>query len=492
MPLIPLEIPPGIYRNGTEYQSAGRWRDASLVRWSEGVMRPVGGWSRRGTVDVAGAARGALAWRDLAGDRWLALGEHDSLKVMKASNILTDITPVGLTVGTVSATSNLAYGGGFYGSGTYGTPRADTGTYSEATTWSLDNFGEVLVACSNADGKLYQWTLNTAAKATAISGAPTSCLGLMVTDERFLFALGAGGNPRKVQWADRESLTVWTPLASNQAGDQELQTSGQIMLGIRSRGQAVILTDIDAHVATYLGPPFVYGFQPIGTACGVISRNGAAAVDAGVFWMGQSGFFRFSGGAAETVPCDVSDYIYGDINRQQMTKVYAVANAQNREIWWFYPSAGSTENDRYVAYNYAEGHWMIGSLARTCGVDAGVFRSPIMTDPAGFVYDHEIGPAVSGAAVFVESGPIQIGQGDQVMCALELIPDEKTQGDVVVTFKTRFHPNGLQRSYGPYVMANPVPVRFTGRQVSMRVTGSALTDWRFGTPRLDVTPGGRR
>ena len=491
MALLPLKLPAGVYRNGTEFEASNRWRDASLVRWVDNTMRPIGGWEERDTMDTA-AIRGMISWNDLSNDRRIAAGSYNKLSVATAAGTVTDITPVSFTAGTEDAVINTGYGGGFYGAGYYGTTRLAQGQYGEATTWSLDNFGEILVACSSTDGQLLEWTLNTANPAVAITNAPINNLGLVVTEERFIFALGAGNNPRLVQWCDREDRNLWTPAATNEAGDIELQTSGQIMQGIRTRGQTLILTDLDAHSATYIGGQFVYGFQRVGSSCGVTSRKAAAAVDEGVFWMGQRGFHVYSGGAVADLPCTVSDYVFTDINRDQISKVWAVSNQQYNEIFWFYPSAASNEIDRYVAYNYSEQHWTIGQLARTSGVDRGVFSSPIWAAPSGKTYNHEFGLNYDGASVFAESGPISLGNGDTVMRAINLLPDEKTQGDVTATFKTRFYPNDTETSHGPYSMANPTPVRFTGRQMRMRIDGARQADWRVGVMRLDASAGGKR
>ena len=491
MPLIPLQLPPGVYRNGTEYQASNRWYDANLVRWVDGTMRPVGGWETRIDTETS-APRAALAWADLSSDRWLAVGSYNKLKVASASLALTDITPEDLVSGDLSAGTNQGYGGGFYGAYAYSTPRPEGVSFSEATTWALDNWGQNLVACSVADGRIFEWDLDVENKAAPISNAPINNLSMVVTAERFIFALGAGGNIRKVQWCDREDNTSWTALTTNEAGDIELQTSGQIMLGIRTRGQTLIITDQDAHAATYQGPPFVYGFERVGSACGSLSRRSAVSVDEGVFWMGARSFHMYSGGSVQDIQCDVADHIFSDMNASQASKIYGVGNQKFNEIWWFYPSSSSTENDRYVCYNYAENHWSIGQLSRTCGADSGVFRRPILLGANGVAYNHETGQAYDGADIFAESGPISIGAGDNVMSATMLIPDEKTQGDVTATFKTRFHPNDTQRSYGPYSMANPTSVRFTGRQIRMRIDGDRTSDWRVGIMRLDAVPGGRR
>ena len=491
MPLIPLKLPAGVYRNGTEFEASNRWRNSSLVRWVSNTMRPVGGWEQRDQMDSV-APRGMHAWTSLTGSEFIATGSYNKLTAATGSGTIYDITPADLTSGTLDAAIPINYGAGFYGTGFYGTERVGQGSTGEATTWSLDNWGERLVACSTSDGRLLEWDLGSGTDAAPIANAPINNFGLLVTEERFLFALGAGRNARKIAWSDRENNTLWTPAATNEAGDIELATSGQIMLGIRTRGQSLILTDIDAHSATYIGGQFVYSFQRVGSSCGATSRKAAAAVDEGVFWMGQRGFFAYRGGAVTELPCEVIDYVFDDINRAQASKTFAVSNQQFNEIWWFYPSSASIENDRYVVYNYAEGHWTIGQIARTSGVDRGVFRRPIWAASNGYTYNHEIGLNYDGASVFAESGPISLGNGDSILKATMLMPDEKTQGDVTATFKTRFYPNDTERSYGPYSMANPTPVRFSGRQMRLRVDGARLADWRVGIMRIDATSGGKR
>ena len=243
MALIPLQLPPGILRNGTEYEQSNRWRDASLIRWHNNSMRPVGGFITRVSSAFDAAPRGLHAWRDNSDGTQIAAGTYEKLYYVNASGTVTDITPAGFASGNEDAAVNTAYGGAVYDTGYYGVTRPNTGVFQEATTWSLDNWGEYLVGCTSDDGKLYEWQLNAAVVAAQISNAPINNLGLIVTEERFLFALGAGGNPRKVQWCDKENNTLWTPAATNQAGDIELADSGQIMQGLRTRGQVLIITD---------------------------------------------------------------------------------------------------------------------------------------------------------------------------------------------------------------------------------------------------------
>lgn len=492
MALIPLKLQPGLFRNGTEYDQSNRWRDGSLVRWSEGSMRPVGGWSQFTTTAVNAAPRGMHGWRSNDDSNNIAIGTYNKLYYISSSGNLTDITPVGLTAGREDATQNTGYGGGYYNVGTYSTPRQPTSTYLPATTWSLDNWGEYLVGCSVDDGKLYEWQLNVANPAAAIANAPVNCKSLIVTEERFIFALGADGNPRKVSWCDREDNTLWTPAATNEAGDIELQTNGSIQRATRVRGRTLIITDTDAHLATYQGPPYVYGFERVGSACGTEAPNSLVSVDQYAFWMGQKGFFMFDGSVPRELTCEVSDYVFRDINTNQVSKVYGVHNSRYSEIWWFYPSEGSVENDRYVTFDYKDQIWTFGQLARTAAIDTGILRHPVWTTTDGYLYFHEYGFNHGGLTAFVESGPISLGNGDQVMKVTKLLPDELTQGAVTATFKTRFYPNDTERSYGPYTMDNPTSVRFTGRQIRARFDSTVNNDWRVGTMRIDATGGGGR
>ena len=496
MPLIPLKLPPGVVKNGTDYEAQNRWRDVNLIRWKEGSLRPIGGWETRKSSAFAAAPRGMIAWTDNGGDAHIAAGTYNKLYNLSPTGVVTDITPAGLTAGDEDATENVGYGGSTYGTGLYGINRPATGVLNfGATSWDLDTWGEYLVACSSSDGDLYEWQLDasTPTLAAQISGSPSNCVGLIVTEERFLFALGAGADPRKIQWCDREDNTTWTPAATNEAGDFILQTTGEILDAVRVRGRVLILTNTDAHVAVYQGPPFVYGFEKVGSACGAVSRNSAAAIDEGAFWMGSKGFHFFNGTSVKEVVCEVSDHVFNDLNRSQISKVYAVHNSQYGEIWWFYPSGDSLENDRYVVYDYKEAHWHFGQLDRTSAVDRGTFDDPVWVDSSGNVYNHEKrNYPYNGDLPYAESGPISLGAGDNVMKVTKLIPDEETQGDVEVTFKTRFHPNDAERTYGPYTSSNPTSVRFTGRQIRMRIETVSATDWRAGIMRIEAKAGGRR
>lgn len=493
MALIPLKIPAGVFRNGTEYQSAGRYYDSNLVRWFEGTLRPLGGWRKRSSYQMTGSCRGLLTWRDNSGDRWIAAGTHSKLYAMNEAGTLKDITPSGFTSGSADAVSKLGYGYGTYGSFAYGVARPDLGSLTPATTWTMDTWGEYLVGCSDADGKLYEWQLgfSTPTLAAAITNAPTSCAAVMSTAERFIFALGASGNPRLVKWCDQENNTVWTASTTNQAGDFELQTVGSLKCGKRVRGLNLLFTDVDVHASTYIGAPYVYSFEKVGSGCGVISSQAVAAIDTAAMWMSRSGFWVYDG-YVKPLTSDVGDYVFKNINYTQASKIYAVHNSKYGEITWFYPSSQSTENDSYVTYNYREGHWAIGSMARTAGTDRGVFTNPLMVSSDGYIYEHEVGFDYGGASVYAETGPIEVGSGEAVMSVRQVIPDENTLGDVVVSFKTRMYPTSDESTFGPYTASQPTDVRFSAKQVKVRYTGNVLSDWRVGVTRLEAVASGGR
>lgn len=505
MALIPLDIPAGVYKNGTELEAAGRWLSSNLVRWQGGSLRPVNGWEVRqddstptsNDIDIsANPPRGMHAWESLDGTIYLAAGSYNEIKVALASGVIYNIKPTsGFTDGIEHGGFSNGYGNQYYGRGTYGDARPSVGVRSEATTVAFDNFGQHLVFCSSSDGGIYRWNLGSSTPAAIVdSSAPTDNLSILVTEERFIFALGANNNPRLVQWADRESLTDWTVSIQNEAGFIELSTNGQIMMGLRTRGQALILTDTDAHSMRYVGPPYVYSTSKVGSSCGVISRKAAVDTSAGAFWMGPKGFFVFNGNTVTELPCDVFDHVFSDILVSQQSKVWAWDNSQFGEVWWFYQSQeeGNTgEIDKYVSYSYRENYWSIGSLSRTAGISRGLFQFPILADGTGLLYNHEkVGTGVVGA--FAESGPIQIGQGDNIMHVTSIIPDEASQGGVSLKFKTRFYPNSAETTHGPYSTANPTDVRFAGRQIKMRCDGTDGADFKVGVMRLETVPGGRR
>jgi hypothetical protein len=499
--LVPLEIPPGISRKGTIYQTKGRWYDSDLVRFSNGNVGPVGGWTARTTSAMTGSARAMQVWRgnSVGYPRYIAAGTHTNLYAFTPSATApVDITPAGFTAGRADATAGGGYGLGPYGVGLYGTPRIDNVSVQDASMWTLDVFGQYLVGCMSDDGNLYEWQLDisTPTVAAVISGAPTGCSACVVTENGFLVALGASSNPRKVQWSDQGVNTTWSPSATNQAGSYTIQSQSRLMCGRRVRGGTLLFTEADVHLMTYIGLPFIHRIDRVGEGCGIVSRGAVAVNDSRAMWMGQAGFYAWDGSGVTSVACEIYDDIFGDMNQTQRSKFWAMTNAQENEVEFHYCTAASTNIDQCAVFNYDEGHWTLRpSVARTCGVDrAGVFVNPIKATSDGYLYDFETGYSWGGNTPYLESGPIEIGDGERIMRVRKAIFDEKTQGDVTVYFKTRDWPGDSETTSAAYTASagNPIALHFAARAVRLRVEFSTAAASRWGPPRLMLLEGSKR
>lgn len=502
MALVPLAFPPGIVRNGTQQQSRGRYYHGSLVRFFTGSIQPEGGWRQKSATAVTGKGRAIFSWRDNSGNTWTAIATEQKLYAMVTSGVLSDITPVGFTTGRADAVAEGGYGDGTYGTGyAYGGPIPDSSVTQDASTSSLDNFGQYLVFLMTEDGKPYTWTLNTgvpAAAITASSGTVPTGSSLFVTAEGMLMVLGANGNPRLVQWSGQQDYTVWQPLDTNQAGDYQLGTQGRLMQGLRVKSGSLLHTDVDVWAVSYLANQSVYGFEPVGHQCGVISRCASIAVDADVsaygaqaVWWGDNGFFHYNG-YTMPLPCDVWDYLSSNLNILQKSKITVEMDAHFGEVRWNYPSISSTEVDSYVAWNIREGHWHYGQLARLSGVDAGITSQfPMRVGADGYVYEHEVGSSYTGApsAPFLESGPVLMGNGDFAQDVQYIEPDDKSIGDVEVTFFTKMRADDAEATTGPITInSSLVSVLLSGRYVRIRYD-TVNPSWRVGVYKLDMQQG---
>ena len=505
---INLQFRPGLFKNGTVYQAQGRWYDADLMRWSNGAIGPIGGWRKWGesTTAVTGVPRTAVTWMDNSNNRWIGVGSASKLYVYDSAASIYDITPTGFTAGTTDADPNTGYGDWLYGKSTYGDQRPDLGIPSPATIWSFAMWGEDLTGCTPDDGKLYQWdtSVGTGTKAAQVFNSPEYITATVVTPQRIQMCFGgvanggseANADRRKIFWSDSEDNTDWTASATNQAGDHVVESTGDLLGAIIVRGQILIFTTADAHTATYVGLPYVYQFNNVGGDCGPVSMNAVAVANNTAYWMGRNanGFFMYDG-YTRSISCDVEEFVMNNMNEGQSSKTVAWHNSLYSEIIWFYPS--DSEIDSYVSYNYLENHWSVGTLARTAVTSRGIFAFPILFDSSGNPYEHEVGGTytdVDGTTKtpYVESGPIQLGVGNEVLSATSLIPDVTALGDITTTFYTKLYPTDSDTTHGPYTMTAPTPVRFTGRSVRMRCTSNSANSWNVGIPRLELKPNGRR
>ena len=487
MALIELTIPPGCVRPGTVYGAKGRWYDMSLVRWKDGAMRPWGGWQLLPgctAATVAGPVRAMLVWSDNSGVKQLLFATHTSLFYHDLDETLE-------------------------GPFTFATTGAeDSSGSTEANTWSLDVYGEDVVFCAYAgttfgDLLYYDSSTNLFGVLTADAGGdlPTAPKALFVTAERFIVALGGNSDPRRVQWSDREVALVsgdWDiDDPDNEAGFYTLPTPGLIMAGRRGRDESLIWTSVDLWSMRITNDDFVYGFQKLGSNCGVISRIAMGTTGSQAFWMGRQSFFVYDGFVRE-LKCPVGDYVFGRLNLDQAAKVACDIRADFSEVIWYYPSTAGTENDSYVAYNWLEDHWTIGEIDRTAGHDRGVHNYPLAGSSTGNVYVHEFDEedgadypsetVGSNLVPFAESGPIELGNGERTATLLSLIPDEAALGEVEVTFFSSFYPTDAETESNAYTLANPTDIRITGRQFRLRIDGIGSNERATGTLTFSAAP----
>ena len=507
MTLLAPVLPPGLYSNGTVYQSKGRWYDASLVRFFSGTIRPVEGWLELTAdndtvteITLDGVPRAILGWRGNDGSGSIGIGTNTKLYAHWLGH-LYDITPAGFTAGTVDAAVGAGeYGEGLYSAGPYGTTDPTQVSVLPPAVWHLDTFGDYLVGCSSPnDGLLYYWDRNALNDAVLMdASAPEDCLGVVVTPERFVVALGANGAVRTVAWASQESLTDWTPTALNTAGDFVLEGKGSLIAGLRGKGETLLWTTAELFAMRYIGGTLVYGFEKVGGDCGLISAGGATIVDTQALWMGPNGFFRYDG-FVKPIQCAVADRVFGDLNTVQQGKVTCYHIIEFGEVTWHYPSANSAENDRYVTYNYREDHWTTGELERTCGTDTGPIAFTVLGAANGKLYQHGIGWShldVDGTTEllpWLESGPFELGDGELLMFVEGIFPDDETYGNVAYTLYGAMDPTSTETTNGPYTLDTELNTRFTARQMRVRLDQVlGAEDWRANVPRFLAKSAGRR
>ena len=449
-------------------------------------------------------------------------GDGNAVITADTPTLLTDETPTGTDEdGLVTIRRTRRYG------------NEDAGVSSlvlEASSWIFDLWGENLVGMSTSDGRIFMWdptTSNaTGTNATVIIGAPRNNSAILVSKQRHLFALGAGGNKRKIQWSHAESEITWGATATNQAGSFEIDSSGEILAGKTVGDRILVWTSTDLHAVDWVGMPFVYGRKKIGDACGAISNRSMVAVGDRAFWMSQGGFFQYQG-SVQPLKCEVQDHIFKDINRVQDSKIYASINPEFFEVTWWYASSESDEILKYATLNYAEGWWSIGELCRTAFATGspGVFDNPIGIADDGIVYEHEIAVSsgkrttnqvattnaevsdfdrklVTGTDATTDVGlcfaetVMEIGGGDNVANLTQLVTDTAGIGDngLRFKFKTSYTPNGTESVSQNYDLAGDgyTDIREQGRQFTYRVESGWDQFWELGSIRAEMSAGGRR
>ena len=458
------------------------------------------------------------------------------------------------TVGPAEQSYGYGWGIDTWGSGAWGEAASASEVTLEPGLWSLSNFGQVLVA-TIANGKTFTWNAGDAARlttraSTTTSGFSTSAnptatrVSLVSPTTRHLIHLGTetiigdttSQDDMFIRFSDQEDINDYTPTAINSAGSQRLQDGTKIIGSLKAKETILVWTDNALYTMKFIGAPFTFGFEQVGTNCGLIGKNAAIEIDGAAFWMSNNGFFMFDG-TVKSLPCSVEDYVYDQADTTKGQQICAGLNNQFTEVTWYYPSTNSDYNDQYVVLNYGEkvegGVWYIGTEARTSWIDASVYQKPFATkfnssatgtfpeiigeDGLGQTqfFEHEVGTdqvnadgSTTTVTSFVKSYDFDIQSrqqgtegvsGDIFLAMRRFVPDFKNlQGNAKVTLAVKRYPqqSDTVTSLSPFTINSSTDKKDTrarGRFVNIKIENTDVSEsWRFGTLRIDIQPDGRR
>lgn len=592
--LKPLTLLPGINKNDAPYSAEGTYVSAQNVRFDHGNPQKIGGFqSAPVSAYYEGVGRDSIAWSDLTGNKFFALGTNIGLYIWNGQTF-TDVTPVRLSVaatsvfsavngsreisvsinshggaaldrfvvapsinvdglgisgtytitsattnrftflaattasstvnndGTATTVSFLISSGrpssgavGGWGSGSWGGSGGGwgagvTSVTADLRTWTLDTWGEDLIANPRSLG-IYIWdrTFGLTQRAYVIPNAPTKVNSIAVlSPPRILVAYGTSGyatdfDPLLARWSDQEDYTDWTPTVTNASGELRVQTGNYLQRGITTKNETLVFTDSGLYTQSYIGGNFVYNLIQVGEACGLIGPHAGTENSGIVMWMSQDGFYMYNGVINKMI-CSVHDNIFstefGDgLNMDQAWKVHCATNTEFSEVWWLYPSRNSEENDRYVIYNYERDLWYDGQIVRTTWIDSSTYQRPIATGVSATLFYQESGLNADGVEMnsHLESSLFDIDDGTEVMLIDQFIPDMKdNQGIITVEFGFKKWPESNSiTSKGPFrIDSNPVTyMRGRGRQAQVIYRTSGVNNFfQFGKNRIRVRPDGGR
>tara|TARA_R110002124_G_scaffold83158_5_gene217966 strand:- start:28442 stop:30592 length:2151 start_codon:yes stop_codon:yes gene_type:complete len=390
-----------------------------------------------------------------------------------------------------------------------------SGITFEISQWSLDNWGEDILANRRGNG-IYYYNVDassTPQRATIVSAndAPTNVRSILLGDKRQLIAFGCsvyGGDysPMNVRWSDSENFNQWTPSATNTSGDVPLTDGTEIVGAVRSRNAINVWTDNSLWLMTFIGGNDVFSFKQMGTNCGLIAPHASVDFDGRTFWMGEDNFYAFDG-QVRNLDCTVKRYIFDRINKTNKDKIYAGINSEFKEIVWLYPSTGQNECDSYVIFNPVENYWVYGSGFWTTYSDKSVFNNTITTGTStagnSYLYNNEpvsiyTGTNNTALTSYLESATFEIDDGSRIMFMDRMIPDftMDNSGTLQFSITTKQYPANTSITKGPFEITpttKKVDLRARGREAAIRVSCDSVgTSWRYGSLRLAVQPDGMR
>jgi hypothetical protein len=492
--------------------------------------------------------------------------EHEITKIDSDSFTITVTTAASSTVASGGGTSidiecqlnpglavtTAGYG---WGIGLWGVPSwglsSNTPIFLPQRDWFFDNFDNDLVmnirSEVNANGKaqggpIFYWergssvspstALDTRAvllsgitlNGVAPSAVPTSAMQIMVSqNDKHLLAFGcqpyAGAadayDPLLIRWASQDQPNEWEPRPTNSAGFLRVSRGSAIVRAIATRQETIVLTDTHVYTLQFLGTTDVFGLQELADNISIISPRATITANNVLYWMGTDKFYAYDG-RVQTLPCTLREYVFKDINFDQSDQIVCGTNEGFTEIWWFYPSAGSNSNDRYVIYNHLTNIWYYGNLERTAWLDVASREFPIAASTpegssTGLLYTHEVGlnDDESPLEAFCQSSDFDIGDGDQLMLTKRLIPDVSfntstaTNPEVTFGIRSRNFPGSAYTNNAlnekPVIEASvdiyteQVFIRTRGRQMALRVSSDGLNvQWQLGSPRIESRADGKR
>jgi hypothetical protein len=432
-----------------------------------------------------------------------------------------------INVGPTASTYGYGWGTDTWSAGAWDEPSASSDVTVAARSWSLDNFGEDLIATVlNASTYIKDLSGAIDARATALSNAPTaSRFSLVSTDTRHLMIFGTEttiGNTATqddllFRFSDREDATDYTPVATNEAGSLRISDGSRIVGAVKSSGQILVWTDTSLHGVQFVGTPFTFGLRQLGANCGLIGQHAAIEVNGRAYWMSDNSFYMYDG-VVKKMPCSVQDYVFDDLSYTNRNDIACGINTAFNEIIWYYPSASATAIDRGVAYNYLENTWYTVNIGRTTWLGAYVYEQPIATEysasltanvstilgltaGASYLYEHESGNnQADGTALsaFLTTGSVEIADGDQLMSVSKLVPDfDNLTNNITATLTLEQYPQSAANVTTTGTITSTtekIDVRGRGRAVKIKYETNTVNDtaWRLGSTKLQLRPDGRR
>jgi hypothetical protein len=424
-----------------------------------------------------------------------------------------------------SLTSGTGYGVGGYGTGGYGSGVAiipASGDELVATDWTLDNWGDTLIACPNGltfgpavsnplGGPIYQWSPQVNSPTLdVIPEAPVANAGIFVAmPQRQIIAWGSTFNgvqdPLLIRWCDIENYQQWIALPTNQAGSYRIPKGSQIIGCIQGPQQGLVWTDLALWAMQYVGAPYVYSFNEIGTGCGLIAPKAAASLNGVIYWMSQSQFFMYANGGVQGIQCPIWDVIFQDLDTTNLDKIRIAVNSRFNEVAWFYPTmSNGGEINAYVKYNVGLNQWDFGTLSRTAWINQSVLGPPIGATPEGLIYQHETSQNADGFPMtsYFQTGYFTLSDGDVLTYIDQFWPDAKwgyyegvQDANLLLTFYVLNYPGDTPKVYGPYDVVQTtqyIVPRFRGRLVSIKIESNDIDSfWRMGAMRYRFAPDGK-